>query len=225
MQAFFVELGYFLAALWSNVWRWTLRKRRNLALTVGVIVVLFIVVGMVMQGTSARPTARPTPTPTPTSTEVYTEVTARPVTGGEGTATATPTPEPSETADPADEAEKTARQWATDYLERPSADDASWKSELEAYTIPSVVAQLDGQAFRPEGILYGKAPTTVTDVTISAPPQDAETSTPVRWSRSLTATVQAQDGSTTKIVFGIVLMLSDNGWMVTSVEEISVEEG
>ncbi|KJL49555.1 hypothetical protein RS84_00029 [Microbacterium hydrocarbonoxydans] len=223
MQAFFVELGYFLATVWSNVWRWALRKRRNLALTVGVIIVLFVVVATIMQGASSRPTARPTATPTPTPTEVYTEVTARPVAGGEGTGTATPTPEPTETA-PADEAEKAARQWATDYLERPSAEDTSWKTELEAYTIPSVVAQLDGQAFRPEGILYGKAPTTVTDVTISAPPQDAETSTPVRWSRSLAATVQAQDGSTTKVTFGIVLMQSDKGWMVTSVEEISVEE-
>lgn len=220
MNGFFTELGYFFATLWSNTWRWAIRKKRNLAISLGVVVVLIVVVGALTQGTAPRPEARPTPTPTPTSTEAYTEVTASPINGGAGT----PTPAPTDAAQSAtDEAEAAARQWATDYLARPSAEDTSWKERAAAYTIPTVLEQLDGQAFRSEGILEGQAPTEVTDIAIGAAPEGAETSTPVRWSRTLTATVQGQSGSTTIVTFGLVLMLGESGWTVTSVEEISVE--
>lgn len=216
MRAFLVELGYFLGTLWSKTWRWALRKRRNLAISVAVVIVLLMVTGAIVQGTSTRPEVKPTPTPTPTSTEVYTEVTAAPIDGGAGT----PTPEPTEAVD---EAEKVARQWATDYLERPSDEDTAWKETVGAYTIPTVLEQLDAQAFRPEGILDGKAPTEIIEVTFSDPQEGAETNTPVRWSRTLIASVEGQDGSTTKITFGVVLMKGETGWMVTHVEEISLE--
>lgn len=216
MRAFLVELGYFLVTLWSKTWRWALRKRRNLAISVAVVIVLLMVTGAIVQGTSTRPEVKPTPTPTPTSTEVYTEVTAAPIDGGAGT----PTPEPTEAVD---EAEKVARQWATDYLERPSDEDTAWKETVGAYTIPTVLEQLDAQAFRPEGILDGKAPTEIIEVTFSDPQEGAETNTPVRWSRTLIASVEGQDGSTTKITFGVVLMKGETGWMVTHVEEISLE--
>lgn len=220
MRAFLVELGYFLGTLWSKTWRWTLRKRRNLAISVAVVIVLLIVAGAIVQGTSTRPEVKPTPTPTPTSTEVYTEVTAAPIDGGAGTATPEPTEEPTEAVD---EAEAVARQWATDYLERPSDEDTAWKEKVGAYTVPTVLEQLDAQAFRPEGILDGKAPTEILEVTFSDPQEGAETNTPVRWSRTLIASVEGQDGSTTKITFGVVLMKGETGWMVTHVEEISLE--
>lgn len=216
MRAFLVELGYFLGTLWSKTWRWALRKRRNLAISGAVVIVLLMVTGAIVQGTSTRPEVKPTPTPTPTSTEVYTEVTAAPIDGGAGT----PTPEPTEAVD---EAETVARQWATDYLERPSDEDTAWKEKVGAYTIPTVLEQLDAQAFRPEGILDGKAPTEIIEVTFSDPQEGAETNTPVRWSRTLIASVKGQDGSTTKITFGVVLMKGETGWMVTHVEEISLE--
>jgi hypothetical protein len=216
MRAFLVELGYFLGTLWSKTWRWALRKRRNLAISVAVVIVLLMVTGAIVQGTSTRPEVKPTPTPTPTSTEVYTEVTAAPIDGGAGT----PTPEPTEAVD---EAETVARQWATDYLERPSDEDTAWKEKVGAYTIPTVLEQLDAQAFRPEGILDGKAPTEIIEVTFSDPQEGAETNTPVRWSRTLIASVKGQDGSTAKITFGVVLMKGETGWMVTHVEEISLE--
>ena len=49
MRAFLVELGYFLGTLWSKTWRWALRKRRNLAISVAVVIVLLIVTGAIGQ--------------------------------------------------------------------------------------------------------------------------------------------------------------------------------
>lgn len=227
MQAFLVELGRFLLTLWGNLYRWALRKRRNLVITFAGAVVLFIAGAAIVNSGTGETVAKPTPTPTPTSTVVYTDVTATPVTGGEGSATEEPTPAPEASASDAtadeDQAESVARQWAMDYLERESAEDTTWKDAMGEYTIASVVEQLDAQAFRPEGIMDGQAPTTVTDVVIADPAADAETNTPVRWSHNVIVTVQGQDGTAKTITFGLVLMAGDGGWSVTSVSEISVE--
>ena len=222
MRAFLVELGYFLGTLWSRTWRWALRRKVNLAITSASVLALLIIWGMAIQGNGPQATAHlnSTPTPVPTPTQAYTEVVATPVGGGEST----PLPVPSSPPADMSAAESIARDWATAYLGRSSADDTAWKELISAYTIPSVVQQLDGQAFRAQGVLYGLAPTTVTDITIKPPPADGETNTPIRWSRTVAVSVQTRVGSTVTIEFAVVLMKEAGGWKVTSVEEMKVEE-
>jgi len=233
MRAFLIELAYFLGTLWSNAWRWALRKKRNLGLTVAGLVIGLIVLAIAVQGGNAPSTdSTATPTPTPTEEVRYTEVTAVPAEPGEGVSgqgdegsDSDKTDEAGETSKPLDrtEPEAVARAWATAYLVRESAEETEWQQQITPYTMPGVVQQLALQAFQPEQILYGKAPTKVTEITVTDAEADAEKNTPVRWSHNLVVAVKGDDGSTTTITFGLVLVESTDGWAVTSVEEIAVK--
>lgn len=221
MRSFFTELGRFLATVWGNAWRWTIHRKRNLLITVGALALIVVVIAAVQNnggGLPGDPDA--TPTPTPTETVDWVEATATPAPGSSLATgqTGEPTPPTTDLSG----AEETAKAWASGYLERVAEDDNSWRGRIEDITMPGVIEQLSRQAFEPENILHGEAPTRLTDVTISAPEPDAEKNTPVRWSRNLTATVEGAN-STTEVTFGVVLVKGGAGWMVTSVEEISAE--
>lgn len=241
MRAFLVELTHFLGTLWGRSWRWVIRKRRNVAILFGGVLFALIVLSIVVQSSpTGTPIAKPTPTPTPTDTIAYSDVTATPLPTAKATPTARPTaspgastsadkskgiPAPKEPKVDRSNPESVARGWATAYLSRPSAEWLDWAQWIDDYTMPAVVKQLQLQAFQPEQILDGKAPTAVTKVEVAPPGADADTNTPVRWSHNLVVTVLSGDGSSTKITFAVVLSDSDAGWTVTQVEEVSVQEG
>lgn len=148
---------------------------------------------------TAQPTSEPTPGTTP----------------GEGGAATLDREDP----------EAVVQTWAKTYLQREEPFDTAWMDVLYDFTSAPVVSQLSLQAFGPEQILDGKAPTTLGTVEITAPAPDAEKNTPVRWSRTVTTHVAGADGSVTVIAFGVVMIHTRDGWEITSVEEISVTGG
>lgn len=233
MRAFAVEFVRFVAAVWGNAWRWTLRKKRNFFLSAGVLLAVVLVMSGVFQSAPKAPVAAPTPTPTPTSTLSYTVIEAKPLDGSAGGAAAgetTPAPDataaeipaPTEPAVDLSKPESVAQGWLTAYLSRPAPEWRDWIEWVGPYTMPEILAQVEAQAFFDPSALEGKAPTTVTETRIGEPAADAETNTPIRWSHNVTVDVLSFDGSTTEIVYGLVLAESDSGWIVTKVNEISV---
>jgi hypothetical protein len=163
------------------------------------------------------------PNPAPTSSH-----------SGTPSATPEPTGEPSPTATPGEgggstldreDPEAVVQTWAEAYLQREEPFDTAWMDVLYEFTSAPVVSQLSLQAFGPEQILDGKAPTTLGAVEITEPAPDAEKNTPVRWSHTVTTHVTGADGSVTVIAFSVVMLHTRDGWEITSVEELSVTGG
>lgn len=149
-------------------------------------------------------------------------------------ATPTPTAEPSPNATSVEggtatldreDPEAVVQTWATAYLQREEPFDTAWMDVLYDFTSAPVVQQLSLQAFGPEQILDGKAPTTLGAVEITDPAPDAEKNTPVRWSHTVTTHVTGADGSVTVIAFSVVMIHTREGWEITSAEELSVTGG
>ncbi|MBW8764528.1 MAG: hypothetical protein JF592_18440 [Microbacterium sp.] len=152
-----------------------------------------------------------------------------PIATHSATPSATPEPTPGETPGEGgtatldrEDPEAVVQTWAEAYLQREEPFDTSWMDVLYEFTSAPVVSQLSLQAFGPEQILDGKAPTTLGTVEITEPAPDAEKNTPVRWSRTVTTHVTGADGSVSVIAFGIVMIHTREGWEITSVEEISL---
>lgn len=234
MRAFAVEFLRFSATVWSRMWRWTLRKRRNFFITLGVAVLILVVVSTVFSSAPKPTITEATPTPTPTATTKYTEIKATPVAGGAPGSSGAPEKGnpasssagsiPTEPEVDRSSAESVARGWLTAYLSRPSDSWVDWEKWVEPYTMPKILAQVRGQAFHAPSVLEGKAPTTVTEIKVTDPEPDAETNTPIRWSHNLVVNVGAGDGSALAITYGLVLGNSDDGWVVTSVSEVAVSD-
>lgn len=151
---------------------------------------------------SSTPSATPDPTAAPSPTG----------TPGEGEAATLDREDP----------EAVAQTWAEAYLQREEPFETGWMDVLYEFTYAPVVSQLSLQAFGPEQILDGQAPTTLGAVEITAPAPDAEKNTPVRWSRTVTTHVTGADGSVSVIAFAVVMIHTREGWEITSVEELSL---
>lgn len=213
MQAFLTELVRFLAVLADNGRRWAMRNRRNVFLVAGVACAALIAFSTIAQAGAPKETVKPQKTEAVDPMAEYTAISAEPVAGEQAA--------PRAGAAKDEGAPGVAKAWATAYLQRPSAEDSTWQTKIAPYTMGNVLQQLSGPALKAEGLLYDLGgSTTVKKVEIFDPAPDAEKNTPVRWSHTVTATVAGEKDpkKPAKITFSLVLMDSDEGWMVTSVE-------
>ncbi|PPH34150.1 hypothetical protein [Rathayibacter rathayi] len=225
IRNFVIELAHFLGLVWSQTWRWSIRRRRNLLATLGVIAAALIVSSIVAQsGGTPRAAVASTPTPTPTIT--YSQVQAQAVptaVSSPTTATESPTPAPEPIAPEinAQDAASVAQTWATTYFTRPEASSIAWKKILDPYLDGALVDQLDSVTFEGNGPLVGKTPTSVTDVGLHDASQGAGIDTPVRWSRNADITVHASDGTTVVLSYALELNLSADGWVIVQAQQTS----
>lgn len=210
------ELLQAVVLLWQRVSRWVVRSPRNLIISVSVLVVVLVVAsGVLWQGPS-RPVAQDFATPTPTPSVSYAQITATPDVG-EPVATGEAAPEESA-------AQSVATEWFTVYLTRDRAEDLAWRDAVGPYTMPQVVQGMTPHLFFEPGALVGKTPTSVQTVEFSAPQPNAETNTPVRWSRTVTVQVATNSGTTVTLDFAIVVVEGDAGWIVTAVDLLGSSE-
>lgn len=249
MRAFIVELVRAVLVAWGKTWRVVIRKKRNLFLTLGGVIVALILWSIVSSAASPAKPKIAEPTATATATIPYSAVTAEPLakpttapttgtkeaqqgdmgTGpqapADNTAPALPShaaveiPAPTKPAVDRKNQESVAKALATAYLSRPTADWNDWSGWVEDYTSPALVSQLRNQAFQDKSPLTGKAPTRVTEIKVQPADQGSGVDTPVRWSRNLEITVQSGDGTQTVITYAVVLSNTDKGWIVTEAVE------
>lgn len=110
-----------------------------------------------------------------------------------------------------------AEGFAKSYLARKDGDDQwkDWTGELTNQELKKYLSD----AKTP---IDSRGDTSVTDVKISDKPfDDAPKDTPIRWSRTVTATVATSQGSTLEIGYQVTMMRGDSGWQLTD----AVEDG
>lgn len=238
MIPFLVELGNFLGTVWGRIYRWALYRKRNLVIGFSVVVTaatLFSVAShTINSATTPRHRAVATATPTPTPTGKYTEIqaTAIPTDGAtphkaqqSGVASGDKQ-HPEEPAINPQDPQSVAEGWAVAYLSRPRSDWEGWRRWVQ----PHITEQLAEQLTHPvEGTAemqtLDAAPTRVTGVAVSAPQNDADTNTPIRWSHTLSVTVRTTTSSTVVLVYGVVAEQADAGWMITTVQQLGTSQG
>ena len=149
--------------------------------------------------TSHPPTPVVTPTPTPTRT-VFPP----------------PTPPPNATVDLGDP-EAVAVAWANEYFTRPTGKDETVMTRIDPYISETLrdYMRTDEYNFDKKGYFDGSEGTKVLNVSVT--PQDGSVGrdTPIRWSRTVTVTVQGLDtGRTVEIPYILELRRADTFWFI-----------
>jgi hypothetical protein len=239
MTAFVVELVRFIATLWSRAWRWVFRSRRNFVIVSGVLGAAALAY-LVIAPSGEAPAPKPSPTATAAPDTIYTEVeaTADDQTPEQPTPTVTaptakqttvpveqgaPVAEPTEPAVNRQDPASVVKGWATAYHTRPSAAWLGWEPWVKKYATATTVNQLREQSVGDTFPLAGMTDTTVTKITVNPTPADGTSSTLVRWSHTIDVTVNDATGAAIHITYGVVAALGDDGWTITSVDELAVK--
>lgn len=244
MVGFGVEFLRFLLVVLVQVRRWVFRKRRNFFVSLIVAGAAAITLSVLIHGggdstKSNRPTVEVSPTPI--ATVPYTEVQATPFAGDpESVPTATPkasattsTGAGSAFTDPKrpvvdrKDPESVAKGFATAYLSRPSSTWDGWEPWVSAFTTSDIMDRLESptEGAADEQLISAGKPTRVSAVSFAAPDSSLPRNTPVRWSRTLMATVETKSGYPTQLVYGIVEASTDDGWTITSVVQQGTAKG
>lgn len=231
MVGFGAEFLRFLLVALVQLRRWVFRKRRNFFISLIVAVAAAITLSVLIHsgGGGDAENSRPAvePSPTPTVTVPYTEVQSTPIaadprttpTAGTSGGTRGAFAHPQRPVVDRDNPKSVAESFAIAYLSRPSSTWDGWQRWVSAYTLSDLVDRLESptEGAADEQLLSAGKPTRVSAVSFSAPNASLPKNTPIRWSRTLTATVETENGPSTKLVYGVVESSTDDGWTITSV--------
>lgn len=162
-----------------------------------------------MTSTSAEPSASaqgPQPSePTPSQPQGVTQIPAF-------------DPPPVDTSDP----ESVARGWAYTYHSRNAEDDYARLSAAEGYIPEELRHDLLGRATSQDSPLAGLGASHLEGVEFRT---STTQSTPIRWARNATVTVQTEAGRTLVIEYAIQVDATEAGWTMTQATEQGWAEG
>jgi hypothetical protein len=189
------------------------RRQKRALVAAGVAGALLVGAGVVWASNQpAAPVAEPTPAPS------ITQSIDAPAPAPQ---TVTPTPEPTTsapaTAVDTSKPEAVAVAWAKAYFSRPTGNDTGFIAAIDPLIDPSLreFMRTDEYNIDGKGVLDQSEGTRVLDVKIT--PQDGSVGidTPIRWTRTVTVSVEGlKTGKKTDVPYTLELRRADTAWFI-----------
>lgn len=224
MRDFGIELIRLIASVWSRVWRWVIRSKKNLIVTVVVLGVVGIVWASVRSsGDGGSPVAdRATESESAdSSTEepvAYSTIVAVPIADNSSSS------DESSASEKADQgtlggngqaqADRAARTFLTAYLDRDKAGDDAWQAKTAPTVSNSLATQLPKDL---KGLSDGDYPARVASIRVLPTDDDLPVDNSTQWSRPVQVNVTTKSGAEKSMTYALTATDQGDGqgWLVT----------
>lgn len=190
-------------------------KGQKRLLIVGSVVGALLVGAGVVWAANQPPAPEPTPTPTVSAPPVDTPSSPAPV--PTPTPTRTPAPKPTAAKVDTSKPENVVNAWAKAYFTRPTGNDTGYLTAIDPLIDPSLREYMRTDEFNIDGKGYFDQSEGTKVLAVKITPQDGSVGidTPIRWTRTVTVTVQGlTTGKKVDVPYILELRRADKPWFI-----------